>query len=194
MTRTFIALGLDESLQRYLKGIMRWMAQALPSLSWVDAAGIHLTLAFLGELSDQQVSEAFYATELAARTVPPFNYRIAHPGIFGPPDHPRVIWIGVDEPSGKLLQLQRRLKQELAQRDFAIDTRPFSPHLTLSPVKVPLKAEEQQRLQRLLGEKDLQPPSPTFHVRQISVMKSEISRTGAKYTCLHNVALGLNIR
>ena len=126
MTRTFIALGLDESLQRYLKGIMRRMAQALPSLSWVDAAGIHLTLAFLGELSDQQVSEAFYATELAARTVPPFNYCIAHPGIFGPPDHPRVIWIGVDEPSGKLLQLQRRLKQELAQRDFAIDTLPQS--------------------------------------------------------------------
>jgi RNA 2',3'-cyclic 3'-phosphodiesterase len=193
MTRTFIALELEESLQRYLNGIMRRMAQALTSLSWVDPAGIHLTLAFLGELSDQQVSEAFYATELAARTVPPFDYRIAQPGIFGPPDHPRVIWIGVDEPSGKLLQLQRRLNQELEQRDFAIDTRPFSPHLTLSHVKVPLKAEEQQRLQRLLAGKDLPPPSPTCHVRHISVMKSELSRTGAKYTCLRKVALGLDI-
>ena len=192
MTRTFIALELEESLHRYLGNIMRRMAQQLPDLRWVDPRGMHLTLAFLGELSDQQVSEATHAAELAARTVPPFDYRLSHPGIFGPPDQPRVIWIGIDEPSGRLLQLHRQLNLELARRGFEIDTRPFSPHLTLSRVKAPLNAEEQRALQGLLAKKDLRRSSPICHARHLSVMKSELTRAGASYTCLYKVALGLS--
>jgi 2'-5' RNA ligase len=192
MTRTFIALALDESLHRYLDGIMHRMARELPGLRWVDPRGIHLTLAFLGELNDRQLTEAIQAAEHAAKTAKPFDYRLSHPGIFGPPDQPRVIWIGVDEPSGKLIHLHQQLNQELERRGFVIDTRPFSPHLTLSRVKSSLKAEEQQRLQRLLAGKDFQPSSPTCHVHHISVMKSELSRTGASYTCLRNVSLGMN--
>ena len=192
MTRTFIALELDEPLQRYLGRIIRRMAQELPSLCWVDPTGIHLTLAFLGQLSDEQLSAAISAAELAARKVSAFDFRLSHPGIFGTPRQPRVIWIGVDESSGKLLQLQRELNLELAQRGFEVDKRPFSPHLTLSRVKAPLKAEEQQSLQRLLTVKDRQPSSPTMHASQISVMKSELSPMGAKYTCLRNVDLGLS--
>lgn len=192
MTRTFIALELDEPLQRYLGRIIRRMAQELPGLCWVDPAGIHLTLAFLGQLSEEQLSAAISAAELAARKVSAFDFRLSHPGIFGTPRQPRVIWIGVDESSGKLLQLQRELNLELAQRGFEVDKRPFSPHLTLSRVKAPLKAEEQQSLQRLLTVKDRQPSSPTMHASQISVMKSELSPMGAKYTCLRNVDLGLS--
>src|SRR2546429_489202 len=55
MTRTFIALEQDESLQRYLGEIIHHMTQDLPGPRWVDPAGIHLTLAFLGELNDQQL-------------------------------------------------------------------------------------------------------------------------------------------
>ena len=191
MTRTFIALELDEPLQRYLGRIIRRMAQELPSLSWVDLAEIHLTLAFLGELSDEQLSAAISAAELAARKVSSFDIRLSLPDIFGTQRQPRVIWMGVDEPSGKLLQLQQQLNLELAQRGFEVDKRPFSPHLTLSRIKAPLNAEEQQRLQRILTVKDRQPSSPIIHVSQISVMKSELSRMGAKYTCLRNVDLGL---
>jgi len=191
MTRTFIALELDEPLQRYLGRIIRRMAQELPSLSWVDLAGIHLTLAFLGELSDEQLSAAISAAELAASKVSSFDIRLSLPDIFGTQRQPRVIWMGVDEPSGKLLQLQQQLNLELAQRGFEVDKRPFTPHLTLSRIKAPLNAEEQQRLQRILTVKDRQPSSPIKHISQISVMKSELSRAGATYTCLRNVDLGL---
>src|SRR2546421_4845022 len=144
MTRTFIALELDESLQRYLGETTRRMAQELPGLRWVAPEGIHLTLAFLGELNDEQLAEALRATERAAREVSPFEYRLTRPGLFGSPKQPRVIWIGIDEPSGNLQLLHRQLSLELVQRGFEIDTRPFSPHLTLARIKGPLKQEEQQ--------------------------------------------------
>jgi 2'-5' RNA ligase len=192
MTRTFIALELDESLQRYLGEIIRRMAQELPGLRWVDPAGIHLTLAFLGELNDQQLAEATRAAELSAQSIPSFEYRLSHPGIFGSPRQPRVIWIGVEEPSGNLQLLHHQLNLELAQCEFEIDTRPFSPHLTLARIKAPLKPEELQRLQCMLAVQDRQAHSPLVRVRYLSVMKSELMRTGARYTSLRDVPLGLD--
>ncbi len=192
MTRTFIALEQDESLQRYLGEIIHHMTQDLPGPRWVDPAGIHLTLAFLGELNDQQLAEATRAAELSARSIPSFGYRLSHPGIFGSPRQPRVIWIGVEEPAGNLQLLHHQLNLELAQRGFEIDTRPFAPHLTLARIKAPLRPEEQQRLQRLLAVQDRQPRSPLVRVRHLSVMKSELMRAGARYTSLRDVPLGLD--
>lgn len=190
MTRTFIALELDESLQAYLSRVIRWMAQELPDLHWVDPAGIHLTLAFLGELTDEQLAETMQAAQLAARIVPRFGYHLSHPGFFGPPRQPRVIWIGIDEPTGKLLELHGALNSELEQRDFEVDKRPFSPHFTLCRIKRPLKPDEQQRLQRLITARNIVSNAHTYHVDHLSVMKSELSRTGARYTCLQSYALG----
>src|SRR5260370_10751104 len=191
MTRTFIALEQDESLQRYLGEIIHRMAQDLPGLRWVDPAGIHLTLAFLGELNDQQLAEATRAAELSARSIPSFEYRLSHPGVFGSPRQPRVIWIGVEEPAGNLQLLHQQLNLQLAQRSFETDTRPFAPHLTLARIKAPLKPEEQQRLQRLLAVQDRQSPSPLVRVRHLSVMKSKLMHAAASYTSLRDVQFAL---
>lgn len=192
MTRTFIALELDESLQRYLGETIRQLAQELhsPGLRWVDPAGIHLTLAFLGALDDEQLAEAMHATERAAREVSPFEYRLSRPGLFGLPRQPRVIWIGVDEPSGSLQLLHRQLNLELVQHGFEVDTRPFSPHLTLARIKGSLREDDQQRLHRLLIVEDRQRHSPIIQVSQVCVMKSELAQTRASYTCLQNSDLG----
>lgn len=190
MTRTFIALELNENLQRHLSGTIRQMAQALPRLKWVDPAGIHLTLAFLGELDDERLAAAAQASEIAARTVSPFRYRLAQLGTFGSPRQPRVLWMGADEPSGKLARLHRVLNRELEQRGFEVDTRPFSPHLTLARIKEPLPLLELQTLQRFLADPPLNAPSPYYHVRNLSVMKSEMSRSGVKYSCLQDCPVG----
>ena len=192
MTRTFIALELNEAVQRHLSAVMREMALALPALRWVDPAGIHLTLAFLGELDDEQLAYAIAATAAAAQQAQPFSYRLTYPGVFGSPRSPRVIWMGIDEPSDKLNQLHRALNQQLEQRGFEIDRRPFSPHLTLARVKSPLTPEEQLRLQRLLTEQKLAPPALPHRVNALAVMKSELSRSGAQYTAMKEVPFGAN--
>lgn len=191
MTRTFIALELNEALQHYLSGMIRQMASALPNLRWVDPAGIHLTLAFLGELTDEQLVEAMQAAMVAAQSIATFDYRLAHVGVFGSQRQPRVIWVGIEEPSGTLLRLHRVLNRELEQRGFAVDTRPFSPHLTLSLVKTPLSPEEVQTLQRFIEDRRKFAATPSYHVSHINVMKSELSRVGAKYTCLKAYPLSM---
>ena len=190
MTRTFIALELNEALQRFLGEIISQASQALPELRWVDPGGIHLTLAFLGELNDEQLVEAIAAAEAAAHKAAPFEYRLKELGIFGSSSQPRVVWMGVEDlPYGKVqgspLQLvQRVLSQKLELRGFEVEKRPFSPHLTLARIKQPLSPDAQQRLQHLLQGGLAGLASAIYPVNTFCVMKSEFSRSGAKYTCL----------
>jgi 2'-5' RNA ligase len=181
---------MNEDLQQHLVGIIQRMARSFPSIHWVDPASIHFTLSFLGELTDGQVAQATQAAEDATKQVKPFMYRLARLGVFGSPCQPRVIWLGIEEPSGVLLHLHHLLNTALEQCGFVIDTRPFSPHLTLARVKGRLTQLEQQRLQELLVAKQQDLVShQTYHVRHIVVMKSELLRTGARYTLLQQYML-----
>jgi len=193
MTRTFIALEMNDALQSHLADIIRQVALALPGVRWVDASSIHLTLAFLGELTDKQVAEAIQATEMAAQQVQPFSFRLSHLGTFGSPRYPRVIWMGIEDASGSLTSVHRILNQRLLQRGFEVETRPFSPHLTLARLRSPLSPQEQQQLQSLLADKPHSlAPTDSYAAYHLDVMKSELQRTGARYTCLRSCPIGKN--
>ncbi|GCE06421.1 RNA 2',3'-cyclic phosphodiesterase [Dictyobacter aurantiacus] len=189
MTRTFIALEMNEHMQRHLSGFIHQVAPALPGLRWVDPRGIHLTLAFLGELDDEQLTLTYEAAQQAARKSRPFSYSLTHPGIFGTLRQPRVLWMGIDEPSGALQYLYRLLQKELVQRDFTGESRPFSPHLTLARAKAPLNPTEQAALQKILAPNYKAGSTQPYPASHIHVMKSELSRTGATYTVLQEYSL-----
>ena len=191
MTRTFIALEMNTALQRHLAGVIQQVAQLLPGIRWVDPASIHLTLAFLGELTDGELAGVKHAVAAAAQQSQPFTYRLTRPGSFGSPRQPRVIWMGIEEPSGNLNRLHDILNKELARRNFAVEKRPFSPHLTLARMKAPLPPEELQQLQLMLAE----PPQSLlsqerYDAHYVSIMKSDLSRAGAQYTSLQAYRLG----
>ncbi len=190
MIRTFIALEMNETLQRHLEGVIRQVAQVLPAIHWVNPESIHLTLAFLGELTDRQLAEAMQAAESAALQESVFSYCLSRPGVFGSVRQPRIVWMGIEETSGTLLHLHRTLNRELEQRGFEVDKRPFSPHLTLARIKAPLNPDEQETLHSLLtGKQQGIISSHIYQVQHVSVMKSELLRTGARYTCLREYAL-----
>ncbi len=188
MTRVFIALEMPVAAQRVLNSTIERFAQVLPAPRWVDAAGIHLTLAFLGELDDEWLALAMEAAQAAAQDFPSFDYRLTAPDIFGSP--PRVIWMGIeDQPLAQLhgsplQRLHSILNRELQRRHFETEKRPFSPHLTLARVKQPLTPAEQQSLQRLLHSKQDNLSSTLYRATSLNVMQSELSRSGAKYSVL----------
>ncbi|WP_322480929.1 RNA 2',3'-cyclic phosphodiesterase [Thermogemmatispora sp.] len=189
MTRTFLALDLSPELQTFLGRAIARGTHLLPAARWVEPTSLHVTLAFLGELSDEQLAQAIEAGEAAARQVSPFSYRLTGLGTFGPASAPRVIWMGLEDASGRMRALQQTLMRELKARGFPPEERPFSPHLTLARLKRPLSREEQQALQRLLYEIRVPASLPQHTVETLDVMKSELSRAGARYSYLHRAHL-----
>jgi len=47
-----------------------------------------------------------------------------------------MFWIGVDDPTGRLMQLQANLSQALDGMGFRREDRDYRPHLTLGPGEV----------------------------------------------------------
>ena len=189
MTRTFIALELDVTQQHFLGTIIGQGRQILPDLHWVKPEGIHLTLAFLGELDERQLARAITAARSAALQSASFTYRLSGLGTFGSPRQPRVLWMGVSDPSGVLNKVHRTLAKALEGQGLPTEKRSFSPHLTLARIKAPLTAEQLQLLQQLLVRYQI--ASPMYYVTQLYVMKSELLRSGAEYSCLEACPFGM---
>jgi len=181
-TRTFIAVELPDVARAALQTHVARLSHALPRMRFQPPSSPHLTLAFLGELDDEQLAAATQAAITAAPTVPPFTLTVAGLGIFGPPYAPRVLWCGVGGDIAALLRLQAVLADRLEAAGFPREPRPFAPHLTLARFKQPLNPAALQRLTGILST-----PSTTqtsFVVESLSVMKSELLRPAARYTRL----------
>lgn len=195
MTRTFIAIALPNHVKAALGRQIAFLQKKLPrGVRWVALEGLHLTLAFLGELDDDRLAEAEQAAVVAAREGAPFTLRLTHLGSFGPARSPRVIWAGITGSPNDLSalgNLQVRLTSELELRGFPPEERPFAPHLTLARVKEPLQLEEARKLPALLASAPDEHAS--FDVRELCVMKSELLGTGARYTCLRACPLEAQI-
>ena len=200
MTRTFIAIELSDGARSYLSRELRRLAQALPSLRWVDPDTLHLTLSFLGELDDEQLDNAVQAATDTAADAKPFTLHIGSLGTFGPPRSPRVIWSGVTGDIPRLLGLQKQLTARLAEQGFPPEDRPYAPHLTLARIKDALSQQELVALQRLIPPTHARKHTSTrasdkgqntaISVEHLSVMKSELLRDGPRYTCLRLCQLG----
>jgi 2'-5' RNA ligase len=188
MTRTFIAVDLDSATHDALARLSRRVARALPTARIVNPDTIHMTLAFLGELDDLGVENAIAATREAAAEALPFWLTAGRIGVFGPEHAPRVVWVGIGGQTGKLRALQRRLTHELEERGFTPDDKPFAPHLTLARLNTPPDESSRLRLRELLSEPPLRGES--WRVEDLRVMRSDLSRTGARYTPLAIIPLG----
>ena len=192
MTRTFIAVELGEEARAALRAESARLARALPGVRFADAASLHLTLAFLGELDDDRLAAATAATEEAAAGAPPFTLRIAGLGTFGPAWAPRVVWAGVAGEVSALLAVQSRLAAALAAGGFVLDERPFAAHLTLARLKERLDTEALARLTALMQEAGAakRRRGAALTVEALAVMKSELLRAGAVYTRLRECRFG----
>lgn len=123
--RLFFALELPDTLQQQL---VQWRADCFPAEAGtpVAAANLHLTLAFLGDVSD---TTAARLQQLAARiTQPAFTLDLDDAGHW---PRPGVVWLGCQRAPRGLLQLADLLRAQAARHGCAQSAQPFHPHITL---------------------------------------------------------------
>jgi 2'-5' RNA ligase len=132
--RLFIAVDLDDAARTAIaaeqKRIAAAMRDAKSSLRWVQPAHMHLTLVFLGEVSEPQapgVVDAIGQPVAAA----PFDMTLQGLGVFPSRGGPRAFWIGITEGASDLTNLQLEIARRVAGLGIVLESRPFHPHLTL---------------------------------------------------------------
>ena len=128
--RTFIAIPLSETIRRTIAQVQRELAESLPDIRWVRPEIIHLTLAFLGDVSQESLDKIGNSMLSIGQSFAPFEVRIGDLGAFPSRSRPKVIWIGV-ECCAPLMELQAALAGTLADLGLPGEDRPYTPHLTL---------------------------------------------------------------
>ena len=173
--RAFVAIELPEPLRQTLSSEQARFRAICPDARWTQPEGIHLTLKFLGEISDQQIA----SVKEALRKLGPFErFTVQAKGFGFFPDarRPRVFWVGVDAPPA-LVGLAASVEDALLPLGFPPENQSFNPHLTLARFKIP---RPQPQLQALLAEQGNVTPG-AFTVSEFFLWESKLSPRGSEY-------------
>ncbi len=183
--RLFVALELTAAWRQALSAVQKRLRRLDRNacVRWVDPGGIHLTLRFLGEVDEDRVQPLAAALQsaLAGHDAP----RLAPAGLgtFPSARRPRVVWAGVTEDGARLATLQQAVEHTLRAQGWEPESRAFRPHLTLGRMRDP-EGTIAVDLRRALESTSM----PTWEPRPervVALMRSHLSRQGARYEALH---------
>lgn len=179
--RLFVAVELPDEVKQQLR---RMQADA-PSLRATKVDNLHLTLHFIGDADLNVIGQALESISASSAA---FELRLGGVGRFGGRGRELILWVGV-EPSPDLQQLHRQLGFLLAAAGVKVETRPYSPHITIARGRSPRRAEIDCFLER---HRDV---TAAFAVDSIALVSSVPQPGGSVYRaervyCLDGPPLG----
>jgi 2'-5' RNA ligase len=124
--RLFVAIDLPESTRQLLVAL----DPHIRGVRWTDAAQMHLTLSFLGEVPDEidlALREKLAVIEFGAFFLP-----IVGVGTFSAKGALKIIWIGVGKAHPHLFQIYKRVQEAALAVGLEPELRPWHPHITLA--------------------------------------------------------------
>ncbi len=188
--RSFIAIELPSEIKAELTSLEeRLKARRHPFVKWVDPEGIHLTLKFLGNIALATVPQIIEAITKIAQPISPFHLQIGGLGAFPGWQRPQVVWVGVGGEVGKLTTLQRDIDAALSPLGFRPESRSFSPHLTLGRLREQASPGDRRSFAQWAQSVKFE-TSLRFEVGALSLMKSQLTPSGAIYSQLASIKLG----
>lgn len=177
MVRLFTALDFPPEVRERLREPQAVLKKSSARLALVDPSLIHMTLKFIGEVSDEKA----VLIGAALRTIPCESFGITIMGIGANNSRqPRVIWCTISD-GGKSAALHELIETALVPLGIPREDRPFRPHATLARVK----QSDPSLLARLqeIPKKDY----GSFTVRAWQLKKSTLTPRGPIYETILEV-------
>ncbi|MDD5750222.1 MAG: RNA 2',3'-cyclic phosphodiesterase [Candidatus Pacebacteria bacterium] len=193
--RLFFAINLPQALKTELADVQNEIKNSFPMeisdavAKWVAPENLHITLLFLGEVGDKEISFLTRAVGAALKDAPPLVLRLTKTS-YGPAkkNPPQLIWL--ETAKNEILE---KLILDLAEEIFKANIRcgdrgaaeNFFGHITLARVKEwvwkRIDPEERPEIEKELDLK--------IDVRSIELMESRLKRSGPEYAVLQSFPL-----
>lgn len=188
--RLFFAVPVPEEARarigELIERVQASVGDGTARIRWVRVDGLHLTLRFLGPTPDERRGPLEAGADALANADAPFEVRLGGGGAFPSLDRPRSLWVGVSTGADRLARLADGLTAAAADCGLVLDTRMFTPHLTiartdgvrLGPVAAHALAEAADGL------------DVRFNVDRVVLFRSILGGGPARYEPLHEARLG----
>ncbi len=183
--RAFIAVSLPEEIVFFLKHMQSAIKKRKFRASFVKPDTIHITLKFIGNIEEHDITKIVQLMEDTAIINNPFSLSTGGVGVFPSIKSARIIWAGIKGDTDKLAKMHRDLEKHCEIAGFPSERKRFSPHITLARIKsCPNPANTLRLIHEL--QYDI---SPSFKCNEIHLFKSELKHSGAVHTKIFTVRL-----
>jgi 2'-5' RNA ligase len=183
--RAFLALDPPPATMAAIAG---WQREALGrDFRSLDRAGLHITLAFLGDRTPAEIDGAAEALSVAASACGPVPVRLGTVPIGLPARRPRVAALTVASPAA--VALREALVNELERAGIEpANGHRYRPHLSVARIRGhPSRPRAEDAVAGLAPF--ARPGGHTFDAVRVALYRSELRSQGARYSLLADVEL-----
>ena len=185
--RAFVAVVPPKDVRAQLGAVVGELRQRDrdDSVRWVAADAMHITLAFLGQIEENEATQLIDALRAGVAGIKSFELGVGSLGTFG--DRRRrggaqVVWAGLDGNVDALRGLHEQVIKAVRSVGLRVESREFQPHITLGRVR-------RGRRWRLEAVDSPAIPTAAFRVDAVTLMESRLGRGPAVYVERGKVAL-----
>jgi RNA 2',3'-cyclic 3'-phosphodiesterase len=143
---------------------------------------MHLTLAFLGEVSQEFIESTKVRLAEVAQRHQAFTAQLSGLGAFPSPARARVVWIGTEQGKREVCALQADVVRALCSVGYQPEKRPFSPHLTIGRLRFPGDVSKAVAVQFA---------TESFVIDRVVLFRSVLGAAGPVYTALAEFPLSV---
>lgn len=179
--RTFIAVSIPSDVRSLAAQTAESLFESIKGLTLVKPSNMHLTLAFIGDISPDCMEPAYQPLSMLAESLTPFRVSFDRIATF-----PSVIFIKPSDGSQALIDLASGVRTILRKNDLPYDTKTFKGHLTVARTK-----DRRTKAQTFLKSYAMDTRfNIEFVLDNFSVIQSELTREGPIYTIMKSFNLG----
>lgn len=167
-----------------MRNTQNQLDQTKADLKLVKPENIHLTLKFLGDVSENKlasVKEKLRETEKPE----PFQAEVRGLGVFPNPNYIKVIWAGVGKNSEKIGYIKNQVEKKMKELNFSEEDREFTPHFTIAR----MKSGRGKNKINSIDENNSETEYGTIEVEKIKLKESELTPQGPIYSDIEKFSL-----
>ena len=175
MNRLFISADIPEEVKEKVIKIRDDIYGNDKIVRWEGKEKLHFTLKFLGDVEESKNRPINNELENILRNYKSINCSFSKFGLFKKGNLPSILWLGLNY-NPELNQIAEAINNNFVELGFEKENRKFKPHLTL------LRLKGREDINRINNFLEYKLPAMNFIINEISIMKSELLRSGSIYT------------
>ncbi|MGD7044291.1 RNA 2',3'-cyclic phosphodiesterase [Jeotgalibacillus proteolyticus] len=127
----FIAIELSPFVKEKIENQKSSWQETLDFKQWTHKQDLHITLAFLGAVSEKVLAEIQTQMKEIIPAFPSVSIRINHIQTFGEKESPRIFWAGPNR-GDEIQPLYDQVQKIIRSAGLKSEDRPFRPHITIA--------------------------------------------------------------
>ena len=132
--RVFIGIPIGDKIKSILPSLKTSIHSSRDIIRWIPPENIHLTLSFLGNISDQDIPNIIQSLK-NCNTFKYFKIKIESTGVFPSVNFPKILWTGISNGVDELTSLQTYIEKSVRKYKEINRKEKFIPHITIARIR-----------------------------------------------------------